>query len=129
MLLSLIVLVGGFEAIYALHAGAERIGRYLQTYYEGDAATPHWETAAMAIGPALPGGGIDPLFTVVFVSVAGLNLTALWRLFPTNPELILGGLFHLVFLVRVLRARRAAARQRLVELEHFRALRTRDAGD
>jgi hypothetical protein len=30
----LAVLVGGFEAIHALHVGAERIGRYLQVYYE-----------------------------------------------------------------------------------------------
>ena len=28
----LAVLVGGFEAIHALHVGVERIGRYLQVY-------------------------------------------------------------------------------------------------
>jgi len=52
--------IGGFEAIHALHVGAERIGRYLQVYYEDAPDAPRWETTAMAVGPALPGGGIDP---------------------------------------------------------------------
>src|SRR3954464_2347306 len=30
----LAVLAGGFEAIHALHVGVERIGRYLQVYFE-----------------------------------------------------------------------------------------------
>src|SRR5690349_6571196 len=62
VLFPLAVLVAGFEAIHALHVGAERIGRYLQVYYEDGADAPRWETTAMAVGPALPGGGIDPLF-------------------------------------------------------------------
>ena len=53
-LLPLAVLVGGFEAIHALHVGAERIGRYLQVKYEAGADGPQWETAAMTVGPALP---------------------------------------------------------------------------
>ena len=51
----LAVLVGGFEAIHALHVGVERIGRYLQVYYENTDMGPRWETTAMAVGPALPG--------------------------------------------------------------------------
>ena len=39
-LLPLAVLVGGYEAVHALHAGTERIGRYLQVYYEADPAGP-----------------------------------------------------------------------------------------
>src|SRR5688572_18389217 len=57
-LFPLAVLVAGFEAIHALHVGAERIGRYLQVFYEGELEGPRWETTAMAVGPALPGGGI-----------------------------------------------------------------------
>src|SRR5688572_25787520 len=57
------VLVAGFEAVRALHVGAERIGRYLQVYYETESEGPRWETTVMAVGPALPGGGIDPLFS------------------------------------------------------------------
>ncbi len=55
-LFPLVVLAGGFEAIHAMHVGVERIGRYLQVFYEGSADVPRWETTAMAIGPALPGG-------------------------------------------------------------------------
>src|SRR5262245_32267316 len=72
-LFPLAVLAGGFEAIYAMHIGVERIGRYLQVFYEGTPDGPKWETTAMAIGPALPGGGIDPLFTVVFAFATLLN--------------------------------------------------------
>src|SRR5690242_4151885 len=73
-LLPLAVLLGGFEAIHALHVGVERIGRYLQVYYEDSGVGPRWETTAMAVGPALPGGGVDPLFTFVFASATFINI-------------------------------------------------------
>lgn len=121
-LFPLVVLAAGFEAIHALHVGAERIGRYLQVFYEAAADGPRWETTAMAVGPALPGGGIDPLFTFVFAAAAVLNaLTAILPQ-PTTLELAAVGALHGAFLVRVVRARMAAARQRAVELESYRAL-------
>src|SRR5688572_20024462 len=52
VLIPFAVLVGGFEAVHALHVGVERIGRYLQVYYEEGPDAPQWETAAMAVGPA-----------------------------------------------------------------------------
>ena len=122
-LLPLAVLVGGFEAIHALHVGVERIGRYLQVFYEAETTGPRWETSAMAVGPALPGGGIDPLFTVVFTLTTIINM--LPALLPPQPTLIeigVVGALHAAFLLRVVRARGAAARQRAVELESFRAL-------
>lgn len=122
-LFALAVLVAGFEAIHALHGGVERIGRYLQVFYEGDLDGPRWETTAMAVGPALPGGGIDPLFTAVFVGSTALNLLPAFVVQPEPVELAVLGLAHLAFLVRVVRARGAAARQRAVELESFRALK------
>src|SRR5918995_1851590 len=72
----LAMLAAGFEAIHALHVGAERIGRYLQVYFEGELDGPRWETTAMAVGPALPGGGIDPLFTGLFVGATFINFLA-----------------------------------------------------
>ena len=124
-LFSLAVLVAGFEAIHALHVGVERIGRYVQVYYESSENGPQWETTAMAIGPALPGGGVDPLFTVVFASAAAINVIP--ALLPTPVDLreiaVIGAL-HVVFLVRVVRARGAAARQRAVELESYRAIKS-----
>jgi hypothetical protein len=119
----LAVLVGGFEAIHALHVGAERIGRYLQVYYEDAPGAPKWETTAMAVGPALPGGGIDPLFSVVFVCAAAANLVPMFSPEPTIPELVVIVPLHVAFIVRIVRARGAAARQRAIELESFRAVR------
>lgn len=121
-LLSLAVLVGGFEAVHALHAGAERIGRYLQVYYEGTPEGPQWETAAMTVGPALPGGGIDPLFSAVFIGLTVINVMAALLPEPTWEELGVLGAVHAAFVFRIIRARVAAARQRAVELESFKAL-------
>jgi len=127
-LISLAVLVGGFEAIHALHVGVERIGRYLQVYYEGDHGGPRWETTVMAVGPSLPGGGIDPLFSFVFIGAAFLNVIPALLPTPTRLELGVIGVLHLLFVTRVVRARGAAARQRAVELETFRAIQSQVAG-
>jgi hypothetical protein len=120
-LISLAVLAGGFEAIHALHVGVERIGRYIQAFYETPDG-PRWETTAMAVGPALPGGGIDPLFSFVFAAAAFINLIPALVPAPTQLEMGVIGVLHLFFIVRVVRARGAAARQRAIELETFRAL-------
>jgi hypothetical protein len=133
-LIPLFVLVAGFEAIHALHVGVERIGRYLQVFYETGNEMPRWETTAMAVGPTLPGGGIDPLFSVVFICATFLNAIPALLPQPTRLELGVVSALHAAFIFRVIRARGAAARQRAVELESFRALkagpgaRTPDAG-
>jgi hypothetical protein len=123
-LFPLAILAAGFEAIHALHVGVERIGRYLQVFYEGEPDGPRWETTAMAVGPALPGGGIDPLFTMVFIGAVIVNLLPALLPAPTPIELGVVGTLHAAFLFRIVRARGAAARQRAVELESFKALRT-----
>ena len=123
-LFPLAVLAGGFEGIHALHVGVERIGRYLQVYYEVSTDGPQWETTCMLVGPALPGGGVDPLFTVLLGGATIANVISL--LPPSTPrvELAVVGLLHAAFLVRLMRARWAAARQRAVELESYRAIRS-----
>lgn len=123
----LAALIAGFEAIHALHVGVERIGRYLQVYYENGVDGPSWESTAMRLGPGLPGAGVDPLFTVVFCAATLANVISLAAV--ENPaellaDLVTVVLLHLLFLVRVIRARLAAARQRAVNLETFRAIRT-----
>ena len=107
--------------------GVERIGRYLQVYYENGVDGPSWESTAMRLGPGLPGAGVDPLFTVVFCAATLANVISLAAV--ENPaellaDLVTVVLLHLLFLVRVIRARLAAARQRAVDLETFRAIRT-----
>src|SRR5688572_25364639 len=118
------VLIAGFEAIHALNVGVERIGRYLQVYYEGRSDGPMWETTAMSVGPGLPGGGIDPLFTVVFVAASALNLALAVPELRTMTELVTVIPVHAIFWIRVIRARGAAARQRAVDLETFRAVKS-----
>jgi hypothetical protein len=121
VLLSLAVLVAGFEAVYALHFRAERIGRYIQVFHEGRDG-PEWETTAMAVGPPLPGGGVDPLFTAVFCATVLVNLLLAFPS-PAPVQLALVVAVHAAVIVRILRARGAALRQRTVELEGFRAVR------
>src|SRR5438105_3569009 len=58
-LIPLVVLAGVFEAVFALHVGVERIGRYLQVFCDD-----RWEKTAMALGAPLAGTGVDPLFTI-----------------------------------------------------------------
>lgn len=123
-LFSLAILAAGFEAIHALHAGVERIGRYVQVFYEAGQDGPQWETTCMMVGPALPGGGVDPLFTVLFASAAMVNLIPSLLPGPTRLELVVIGLAHTAFLLRLARTRWAAARQRAVELESYRAIRS-----
>jgi len=124
-LFSLAILVGGFEAIHALHVGVERIGRYVQVYYESSENGPQWETTAMAIGPALPGGGVDPLFTIVFAASALINVIPALLPAPVDVrEIGVIAALHAAFVVRLLRARGAAARQRAVELESYRAIKS-----
>jgi hypothetical protein len=125
-LISLAVLVGGFEAVHALHVGAERIGRYLQVYYETLADGPRWETAVMTVGPALPGGGIDPLFAVVFLGATIINMVPALVSLPTRVELGVIALLHASFMFRIVRARLAASKQRAVELESFKAMQSRE---
>jgi hypothetical protein len=120
----LAVLLAGFEAIHALHVGVERIGRYLQVYYENPEIGPRWESTVMRVGPALPGGGIDPLFSLVFASATFVNIIPALSLSPrpTTTESAVIGVLHLAVVIRIVRARGAAARQRAVELESFRAI-------
>ena len=123
-LVSLSVLIGGFEAIHALNVGVERIGRYLQVYYEAEPGGPTWETTAMAVGPGLPGGGIDPLFTVVVAALAGLNLALAFSTLHATTDYVVVVPVHAIFWIRIVRARGAAASQRAVDLETFRAIKS-----
>src|SRR6476619_2001167 len=40
-LVPLLILVAGFEAVFALHVNVERIGRYLQIFHEPDGGWEH----------------------------------------------------------------------------------------
>jgi len=123
----LAILAGGFESINALHVGVERIGRYLQVFYEGRAEGPAWETTTMAAASRLRGGGVDPLFTVVFYAAAIVNMITALVPEPTPLETLIVGGLHAVFLARVTRARQVASSQRARDLRAYQDTRAAEA--
>jgi hypothetical protein len=133
-ILPLIILAATFEIVFALHTGVERIGRYIQVFFEEDltdSASPlagpdvrppaRWEHAAMG----LPASGLDPLFANFFRIAAILNLVPAAFARPMPVEWIFVGAIHLLFILRVAFARRHAGRQRVLDLEHFQRLKQR----
>jgi len=120
MLGPLLVLGGVFEVVNALHVGAERIGRYLQVFHEPSAG---WEHTAMAFGQAYPGSGPDPLFALFFAGAAVLNFIPVLLAEPVVIEVVVIGTAHLLFIVRLIVARRGAAHQRSADLERFEKLK------
>jgi hypothetical protein len=128
-LIPLVLLAAGFEAIVALHVGVERVGRYLQVFYEEEepGTLPAWERSAMAYGRSGTGVRLDALFTGVFCAAALLNVApSLLAPRPIPTAIIL--LAHLVFGARLLRAHRAAARQRQEDLQTFRTMKEEQTG-
>jgi hypothetical protein len=125
-LVALLALAAAFEGIYALHTGVERIGRYLQVVFEEQPApadaTLQWETAAMAFGRLFSPAGPDPLFSGIFILAAVFNMIPVAMAGPVPLELAVIGGAHLIFIVRIVRARRRAAGQRARDLERFRTL-------
>lgn len=137
-LLSLILLIAGFEAVHSLHVSVERIGRYLYARYESEGGAPMadptnhprmmWETAIGRFGaghrpstrPA------DALFSLVFVAAIAVNFLAA-TLGATLPELAGIGAVHALVIVRVITAKRAAAGQRAEDQKRFEdVLRVRE---
>ena len=116
-LVPLLVLAAAFEAVFALHVRVERIGRYLQVFY-ADA----WERTAMAFGPPLAGTSADPLFALFFALATVFNFAPLLLAGPTTSELVFIGGTHALVLARIAFARRAASRQRPVDLARFQQL-------
>ena len=125
VLIPLFVLAVGFEVVYSLHVGTERVGRYLQVYYESvTALPPAWEHLAMAIGRDKMAAPLrlDALFSTMFAAAAVLNLipVALQGTITGWPlELIGYAAFHALFIVRILQARRIARHQRAQDLAFF----------
>ena len=132
----LLLLLATFEIIRPLHFGVERIGRYLQVFYEEEgqpgrpfAETPSWERLAMRLR-AVPGSGGHPLFIPVFLLATIANTLPVLLAQPpaTLIELAALGVPHLAFVVWLLKTDRAMRSQRQSELTQFRALRDRDPG-
>jgi len=128
-LIPLTVLAAGFEIVFAAHVGVERVGRYLQARYEAETGLPGWEHAAMRLGQHKRiGGGIDPLFSAMFLIAVFLNFVPVALLSGGNgpdfggmsAELLVYALLHLLLIARILGARQFAASQRQRELPLFK---------
>jgi hypothetical protein len=119
--LPLLILATAFEIVFALHTGVERVGRYIQVFFEDGFG---WEHAAMK----LPASGIDPLFANHFRIGAILNFVPAAFARPVPAEWVFVAAIHVLFILRVALARRRASRQRAIDLEHFEQLKnTRQA--
>jgi len=118
-----------FEVIRPLHFGAERIGRYIQVFYEEDgdqgralSDTPSWERVAMSFG-AVPGVGGHPLFVPLFLMATALNFLAVLLPEPAPIEMSVMALPHLAFIAWLVAADRAMRSQRAIELERLRKMK------
>jgi len=116
--LPLILLAGTFEAVFALHVGVERIGRYLQVFHQDG-----WAQTAMAFGAPIAGTGSDPLFIVFFGLATMGNFLPVLLVKPLRIELAMIGGVHALFIARLVVARRVAGRQRAADLERFRQIK------
>jgi len=122
-LVPLLVLAATFEANFFIHIGVERIGRYLQVFYEERAGSIGWETTAMNFGAKFPARGLDPLFSVVFFSAGVLNFfNALATSELRSGWTLISLAAHLAFNYRIVRARFISATQRAIDLDAFRSL-------
>jgi hypothetical protein len=124
----LLILVATFEVIRPLHFGAERIGRYLQVFYEEDGDpgrplhdTPSWERVAMSFG-VVPGVGGHALFVPLFFIATALNYLAVLLPRPVTIEWSAMAIPHLAFVAWMVAVDRAMRSQRAVELARMREL-------
>ena len=121
-LVPVVVLVATFEVNFFIHTGVERIGRYLQVFYEERAGTIGWETTAMNYGAKFP-SGLDPLFSIVFATATALNFFISLATAQRRPVwIVLSLVAHLAFAYRIVAARRLAGAQRALDLDRFRNL-------
>ena len=124
----LLVLAATFESIRPLHFGAERIGRYVQVFYEEGGQpdrpfrdVPAWERVAMSFGH-VPGVGGHPLFVPMFFLATVVNYVAVLILDPVPVELGVMAVPHLAFVAWLVAAHRAMKTQRAIELARMRSL-------
>jgi hypothetical protein len=124
-LVPLVVLVVGFELVFGLHVGVERIGRYLTVFYETSPGMPKWETAIAAFGrsAARRRPQTHVLLAGEFIVATGLNLVfAVEANFPALVQGVVMAVLHATFIGRVVQAARQANRQRNADTAEFRTI-------
>lgn len=125
----LVLLAATFEVLRTLHLGVERIGRYIQVFYEESpggsppTGTPAWEHTAMHLGPSLPGAGGHPYFMAVILVAVVVNFLAVLFPGPLSVELSSMAVPHLTLIAWMVHCDRGMRTQRATELARYRALR------
>jgi hypothetical protein len=124
----LTILAATFEISFFIHTGVERVGRYLQVFFEE--GQDGWEHTIMAYGRNNPGSGANPLFIPLFVVIAVLSLAGSIPAAARHPGWIaISMLSHILFALRMAAANRRAAAQRALDLDRFRALKNSAASN
>jgi hypothetical protein len=129
-LIPLLVLATTFEITFALHTGVERVGRYIQVFYEDPVGQAAWEHRIMEFGRSGARRlSTDPLFVRGFLIGVALNLVAASLSGPFAVEWAVLGIAHVLLAVRILTARREAAGQRAADLARFREIKDKETHD
>ena len=122
-LVPFVVLMATYEINFFIHTGVERIGRYLQVFYEERVGASGWETTAMNYSAKFPSSGLDPLFSIVFAVAATLNFLSALAVAERRPGWIaLSFVAHAAFAYRIVSAKKFAGAQRALDLDRFRSL-------
>ena len=123
-LIPLLVLATTFEITFALHTGVERVGRYIQVFYEEPGGRAGWEHRIMEFGRAGTRRlSTDPLFVRSFLLGIVLNFIAVIATGPIAVEWAVLGIAHALLAVRILAARREAGGQRAADLARFNEIK------
>ena len=120
-LVPLLVLAATFEINFFMHTGVERIGRYIQVFFEERADVIGWETTAMSYGAKFP-SGLDPLFSIIFAAATSLNFLTSFSAEHRPASIAISVGAHIAFGYRIVSARKRAASQRALDLDRFRNL-------
>jgi hypothetical protein len=126
----LVILLSTFEVVRVLHLNVERIGRYLQVFFEETTTNeslepPAWERCAMLFGPKVPGAGGHPFFLPTLVLATLVNFVSVLLPGPLAIEWITMAVPHAALIVWMLDCDRRMRRQRGTELARFRELKDR----
>jgi hypothetical protein len=123
-LIPLLVLATTFEIAFALHTGVERVGRYIQVFFEEPGGISGWEQRIMEFGRSGTRRlSTDPLFVRSFLLGVVLNFVTALGSGPIAIEWVVLGIAHALLAARILFARRAAAAQRAADLARFKEIR------
>lgn len=124
-LVPLLVLATTFEITFALHTGVERVGRYIQVFYEESGGMSGWEHRIMEFGRSGRARvSTDPLFARGFLLGVVLNFVTALATGPIVIEWAVLGIAHALLAARILIARRQASGQRAADLARFKEIKS-----